>query len=283
MDDAVQQRPSKRSRPISALIPKSENELNISKSKQEKNGLITPAKSITKEKLHEFHSYSERDDKQKNLKSRKINSISTSVKTPSKKLALSEIKSTTTPLAFKIKEDVPPTPTTPKIPISNLTPKQNLKPLEQPNDKIPLQILLDQAQEQPFKEIPMLKNDSSNFTSISLDHDTSSLLYQAQLPFVHMNSWYRVTQSQVLERNIDVEATHIIISCENFSDCLVSVICQKLSDDSLERVLLLNYRQHPYISLKIKKMESGSKISLIEGVKVLDSLKLYRNWKLIST
>lgn len=275
MDDAIQQRPSKRSKPISALIPKSENELNISKSKQ---NLITPGKSITKEKLYDFHNSS---SSEKELNKKKIRKVNFPISTPTKKLALSEIK---TPLSFKIKEDTTPiTPSTPKIPISTLTPNSSLKPtVEQSNEKIPLQIFLDKAQDQPFKEVPILKNDSSStsFSSINLNNDTDSLLYQAQLPFIHINSWYKVVQPQIL--NNFINPTHVIISFEIFSDCLIFVICQNLSNKLIEKALLINYRQHPFTNMKINKMGSGSKISLIEGIKIMgSSFKLYKNWKLL--
>ncbi|CAM9011641.1 unnamed protein product [Wickerhamomyces anomalus] len=276
-DGERQERPARRSTPISKLVPKSDNELNIKSSKQirPENGKVK--RPISKEALQSFHT----PNKHRNVQSIKKAKVTPNTpNTPVKKLLLSELAST--PLNFKIHNDQSTQKTTtPKIPISDITPRLNV-PKATPNnvEKVPLQTILDQAQVQPFVEIPMMKTESSNFTSLDLTHDPNSLLYQAQLPIVHLNNWYRVTQHQIVERQTQITPTHEVISCQKFNGQVLLVDCIKFSDNTKETALLLNYRQHPLASSKVQTIQQGSQISLNEGYKVFQSLRLYKNWKL---
>lgn len=275
MTHDTQQRPAKRATPISQLIPKSNAELNIRSPKQTiKQDKRKHKRPISKDALQSFHS----PDKVNNNECRALKKLKKPSATP---MPISEIAST--PLKFEIHQDQPPkTPPTPKIPMSEIRAKQTLpRPLPTTTtEKLPLQKILDLAQEQPFNDVPMLKAESSNFTSLDLAHDQDSLLYQAQIPFVHLNNWYRITQHLIVEKNLKLRATHEIVTFQRFNEQIFLVDCIRLIDDVEERALLINYRQHPLTSSKLQDIQPGSKISLLEGCKVLGSLKLYKNWKL---
>jgi len=319
MDSAFQQRPAKRSTPISQLIPKTDNDLNVQKSTH--NKLVHNGKRpISKKALHQFHTPDKKENGS-NFKKFKTTTTPTTPVTPSassKKLLISEIAQT--PLQFKIYKDHQENDsqsnssssskkTTQKIPISDIKSKNLSTPLQSKTvekDKVPLQKVLDLAQDHHHQLIditttPMLKTESSNiFISSAINKDTHSLLYQAQLPLIHLNNWFKITQHQIVQKNqLDnekssnfVKMTHEVISCGKYSDQLLFVNCKKISEDvrddkqqqevKNENVLLLNYRQYPSMSEKIQKMKNGCKIALIGGVTVVDSLKFYQNWKLES-
>ncbi|CCH43825.1 hypothetical protein BN7_3379 [Wickerhamomyces ciferrii] len=299
MDGNTTSRPSKRSKPSPQPFSKSQNEFNIKRN--------TQSNPINKEILRNFHNSTKSDQSNSKSKSKP----NTPAKSPGffrKNFVLQDnsnspiinrtpiSKVTPSKLKFQIYNDNQPSDQTPsKIPISTIKPDTIQSPVTQSPqaiEKISLKSLLEAAsRDQSFRDpIPAVNADFTHNIGVLSHSEEGSLVHQAQLPFINLNNWMKITEHKILDPSNTVEKDEYLYSInylELFNDHLIFAKCQKVhSDDEVvgdeRKVFLLNHKQSIDDTVKInEKIQLGSKVLLFEGFNTPIGIKVYKNWKLL--